>query len=222
MPIPENKLSKWDVRRDSLQEQKYQHVPRVYTATCLSKAVHTEFCVFSGTSTRAIGVVAYLKVTQEDGQIHAGFVKGKAKLKPQSAPTIPRLELCAAVLAVEMTELIQDELDLKLDYNRFYTDSKAVLGYIYNKSKHFYAYVHNWVHCILQTTRSEQWHYVHTKGNPPDHTSRSVPASRLVHTTWFTGPTFLSKPLEEQESPQSFDLVDSEVNAEIRPESSSP
>lgn len=63
---------------------------------------------------------------------------GKAKLALQSAPTIPRLELCAAVLAVELADLIQDELDLRLDAVKSYTDSKVVLGYIFNESKRFY------------------------------------------------------------------------------------
>lgn len=60
------------------------------------------------------------------------FLMGKAKLAPQSDPTIPRLELCAAVLAVEMSELIHDELDLKVDSTTFYSNSKVVLGYINN------------------------------------------------------------------------------------------
>lgn len=72
-----------------------------------------------------------------------GLVMGKSKLAPQSEPTIPRLELCAAVLAAEMADLIHDELDLRLDSTKFYTDSKVVLGYIYNKSKRFYVYIHN-------------------------------------------------------------------------------
>ncbi|KAK0135983.1 hypothetical protein N1851_028136 [Merluccius polli] len=50
-----------------------------------------------------------------DGQCRVGFVLGKAKLASQPEPTIPRLELCGAVLAVEMAELILDELDHKPD-----------------------------------------------------------------------------------------------------------
>lgn len=76
------------------------------------KAEHTELCVFSDASTRAIGAVAYLRTFQKDGQIRVGFVMSKARLAPQSDPITPRLELCAAV---EMADLIQDELDIKLD-----------------------------------------------------------------------------------------------------------
>lgn len=112
--------------------------------------------MFSDASTKAIGAVAYLKGVQEDRQAHIGIIVGESKLAPQSGPTIPRLELCAAVLAVEMAELIHDKLDLRLDSTKFYTDSKVVLGYIHNKSKHFYVYVHNRIQHIHQTKRAEQ------------------------------------------------------------------
>ncbi|XP_060795476.1 uncharacterized protein LOC132898102 [Neoarius graeffei] len=131
-PFPADKLKKWETWRDSLQVLKELHVPCTYTPTSLIKTVHTELCVFSDASTMAIGAIAYLRAIQEDGKVEVGLVMGKAKLAPLSEPTIPRLKLCAAVLAVEMADLIREELDLKLDAIRFYTDSKVVLGYINN------------------------------------------------------------------------------------------
>ncbi len=71
--------------------------------------MHTELCVFSDASTKAIGAVAYLKALQKDGQVRVGFVMGKAKLAPLSEPTIPRLELCAAVLAGGCCTIVVDE-----------------------------------------------------------------------------------------------------------------
>lgn len=108
------------------------HVPKTYTAAPLAKAAQTDFCMFSDASTKAISSVAYTEAIQEDRQAHIGFVMGKSKLAPQSRPTIPRLVLRAAVLFVEMAELIHDELDLRLDSTNFYTVSKVVLSYIYN------------------------------------------------------------------------------------------
>ncbi len=67
----------------------------------------------------------------------------KSKFAPNPAHTVPRLELCAAVLAVELAELITKELDLELTAVKFYTDSKIVLGYIQNTSRRFYVYVAN-------------------------------------------------------------------------------
>lgn len=137
-PLPEDKLNRWEAWRDSLQDLKQLSAPCRYTETSLTGAIHTELYIFSDASTKAIGVVEYLKVINSDGKAEVGFVMAKAKLMPQSEPTVPRLELCAAVLAVEMADLIHDELDLKLDSSNFYTDNKVVLGYICNESRRFY------------------------------------------------------------------------------------
>lgn len=53
---------------------------------------------------------------------------GKSKLAPHPAHTFPHLELCASVLAVELYELISEELDVEVDTVKFLTDSKIVLG----------------------------------------------------------------------------------------------
>lgn len=54
---------------------------------------------------------------------------------------MPRLELCAAVLAVELADTLMDELDVKIHSVKFYTDSRVVLGYIHNTNRRFYVYV---------------------------------------------------------------------------------
>ncbi|KAL1249388.1 hypothetical protein QQF64_020393 [Cirrhinus molitorella] len=57
-------------------------------------------CVYFLMSTKAIAAVTYLKVTDAAGYIHIGFVMVKAKLDPRPEHSVPRLELCAAVLGV--------------------------------------------------------------------------------------------------------------------------
>lgn len=111
-----------------------------------------------------------------------------------SVHTVPRLELGAAVLSVEIAELLSRELDVKVDNMRFYTNSKVVLGYIYNVSRRFYVYVSRRVERIRTFSNPKQWHYVPTSQNTTDVATRSVPAEQLLNTSWLTGPKFLQLP----------------------------
>ncbi|KAK3560670.1 hypothetical protein QTP86_014522 [Hemibagrus guttatus] len=216
-PLPEDREEAWNAWRKSLQDLKRLEIPRPYIHTTLSTALRKELHIFSDASVRAIAAVAYLRVINEEGACHTGFVLGKAKLAPQAAHTIPRLELGAAVLAAELAETIINELDFSLDAVEFYTDNRVVLGYIYNQTRRFYVYVANRVQRIRKVSSPTQWHYVSTKHNPADHATCSVSAALLSTTTWLTGPTFLLQvhqnlPLEEE-----FDLIGPELDVEIRP-----
>lgn len=90
-------------------------MPRAYSYISPSKIQSTELCVFSDASVKAISAIAYLKVTSHDGKTDLGFVLGKARLVPQPELTVPRLKLCAAVMAVEIAEVISEEIDITLD-----------------------------------------------------------------------------------------------------------
>lgn len=153
------------------------------------QARRLELCVISNAFTKAIGVVAYLRAINK---IETVFSLEKTKLAPQTESTIPRLELCAAVLAVEMAEHILDEINLTMDAVKFYCDSKVVLRYIHNEVKHFYMYVHNRVQQIRQSTKPYHWFYVPTEPNLADHV-QGCPCIPFAKMTWLSEPAFLNK-----------------------------
>lgn len=69
-----------------------------------------------------------------------------------AATPIPRLELTAAVTAANISNLINEELDLLPTDNMFWSDSQIVLGYISNEVKRFCVYVANRAQIIRDTT----------------------------------------------------------------------
>ncbi|RXN31543.1 hypothetical protein ROHU_004747 [Labeo rohita] len=214
--FPEEKENMWEEWKTSLQKLSNLHITRTYLDYSLSNAPYTELCVFSDALSWAIGAVAYLRALTDEGEVKVGFVLGKAKLSPRPEPSVPRLELCGAVLAVEMAEHILDELDHKPNAVKFFCDSKVVLGYIYNQSRRFFVYVHNRVQRIRQSTSPNQWSYVPTVQNPADLATRSVITSQLNDTIWFTGPSFLYQQPQEQQC-EFFEMVNPETDAEVRP-----
>lgn len=147
---------KWKQWQDSLQELNKINIRCTYATFSLTRAQSIELCVFSDASVKAIAAVAYIKVKVEDGLIKVSFVLGKSKLAPLAELTIPRLELCSAVLAAEFADQVRGEFGKKLDAITFFTDSKVVLSYINNESKRFYLYVNNRVQRIRQSSHPSQ------------------------------------------------------------------
>lgn len=222
-PLPSEKEAEWNAWKNSLTALEDLHIRRSYFPMSPTSLLRKELCIFSSrciidASTLAIGAVAYMRAADVDGTYHDGFVMGKSKLAPKPAHTIPRLELCAAVLAVQLYEVIQEEIDISVDAVTFFTDSEIVLGYIHNSSRRFYVYVSNGVARIRQSSCPNQWHYVSTNQNPADHATRFTAAECLQQTRWFTGPSFLtSDSAEKPPETNNFSLVEPETDVEIRP-----
>ena len=106
--------------------------------------------------------------------------------------TIPRLELCAAVLAARLSELVKKEIRLPVSDTYFWTDSMTVLRYIQNTSSRYKTFVANRLATIHDLTDVAQWHFVEGRINPADLASRGfMPSENDKLTTWLSGPPFL-------------------------------
>ena len=80
-------------------------------------------------------------------------------MAPTHTTSIPRLELCSTVLATQVVMMIHRELDIEINKEIYYSDSKVVLGYIQNESGRFYVYVANSVQLFCKTTAPSQWRW---------------------------------------------------------------
>ena len=118
--------------------------------------------MFSDASKEAIAAVANVQAIDPDGNAQISFVQGKSKLAPRHGHTIPRLEICAAVIATELGFSIQSCLGITDENTYYFTDSQVVLCYISNTTRRFYVYVANHVMKILKHSSASQWHYVPT------------------------------------------------------------
>ena len=97
----------------------------------------------SDSSTTGYGQCSYLRLVDEHVTVHVSFQMEWARVTPKKTVSIPRLELAAATVSVEMTDVLRDELSYEGLQEYYWTDSKAVLGYISNDSKRFHVYVAN-------------------------------------------------------------------------------
>ena len=212
-PLPPEHELEWRKWCDSLVDLANLSVPRAYSSSSLQECSRLEVHVFCDASETAISAVAYLKAIYSD-RSDVGFLIGKSKLAPTHGHTMPRLELCAAVLGSEIATIVMDNLDAKIDQIMFYSDSRIVLGYLNNTSRRFYTYVSNRVHKILKVAPAGQWTYVPSESNPADIGSRSVAAADINNSPWIKGPDLLGL---DHCGFEEYDLVDPEHDKDVRP-----
>ena len=193
-PLPSDLEESWRHWRANLTELAKIRVPRCYQPETFGRVKRCELHHFSDASTTGYGQCSYIRVIDENDQIHCSLVMGKARVTPLRVVTIPRLELQAAVTTVKISNLLRQELEFADVEEYFWTDSKVTLGYIQNDARRFHVYVANRVQKIRQTTDPDQWFYVPTDANPADHASRGLGVEDLISSNWFTGPDFLWGP----------------------------
>ncbi|XP_018367880.1 PREDICTED: uncharacterized protein LOC108764240 [Trachymyrmex cornetzi] len=78
-------------------------VPR-YVAC--KNAVSIQIHGFSDTSEKAYGACVYLRVAGPQGQISTRLLCSRSRIAPLKAITLPRLELCGAVLLAQLMDKI--------------------------------------------------------------------------------------------------------------------
>ena len=81
------------------------------------------------------GQASYLRLVDEEGKIHCSLLMGRPRLPPLKYISVLILELIAATLSVKISVMWRKELQFPDLKEMYWTDSKAVLGYIKNQSK---------------------------------------------------------------------------------------
>ena len=214
--LPDSFMKVWDLWQTNASKVK-SRVPRMYLQSSLSQILEdksAKFHVFSDASEKAIASVVY--VTSDTCQ-NPGFVLGKAKLAPK-ATTIPRLELCSAVLACQLWRTVMEELGVPRHLATFYTDSRVTLGYINNETRRFHTYVANRVGQIRQISEPCQWIYVSTDKNPADTATRDCTSSMIGSIEqWLTGSKGIGVMQRSYKNQiKEYPLVDPDFDKEIR------
>ncbi|XP_046339933.2 uncharacterized protein LOC124121032 [Haliotis rufescens] len=168
------------------------HIPRCYKPMEFGLVTSCQLHLFADASNVGYGVVGYIRFVNEDEEIHCALVMSKSRVAPLKKITIPRMELTAATLAVRMSSLILQELQVKVDTTFFWTDSMSVLRCIFNTNARFKTFVANRIAVIRDCSDIDQWRYVSSKENPADYASRGIKLDNEHHIQhWTGGPRFL-------------------------------
>ncbi|XP_039300161.1 uncharacterized protein LOC120355624 [Nilaparvata lugens] len=211
---PDSIASQWEICQTEFQSLSNLSIPRHLGVFVGSKITLICFC---DASQSGYGAVIYLKSQEKDGSSSTvTLLCGKSKVAPSKTLSIPRLELCAALLLVNLLEATLSVLELRCKIVRVValSDSTVVLHWIRGSPSRWQTFVANRVSKI-QNSRIDCWMHVSGEENPADCLSRGLkPMDLINHETWWTGPHWLT--MEENHWPVKFEIEEIECPPEMK------
>ena len=117
---------------------------------------------FGDASENAYGAAVYI-TNRDDPQFKPRLVTSKAYISPVKIETIPRLELRAAVLTVDLTNMAAGMFEINERY--YWSDSLTVLAWIDYPPKALQVGVAHSVEKIQSVSKQSQWIYCPTAEN---------------------------------------------------------
>ncbi|KAL0883544.1 hypothetical protein ABMA27_015698 [Loxostege sticticalis] len=197
----------WDDSVDAVLEKEWKafatnlssisdfKIPR---CTLIREAVEIELHAFSDASQVAYASAIYLKSIDGAGNVLVRILCAKTKVAPVKTTTIPRLELCGALLSARLTAKVLKALRCRVGSVFYWTDSTVVLGWLKSYSCDLKPFVSNRVGEIQELCQSGIWRHVPGDKNPADLASRGVnPKSIQAASLWWEGPSFLTEDSEQ-------------------------
>lgn len=149
---------------------------------------------FSDSSERGYCSVVYIRISCSDGTFKTFFVCSKSKVAPLKKLSLPRLELCSAVLLSKLMKFVIDTYKTTLKFTKIFawSDSTVTLTWIKSSSHRWKTFVGNRVAFIQEIIFPENWFHVNSNCNPADLGTRGIHPSELLNNElWKSGPEFL-------------------------------
>ena len=206
--VPEkviNSYLNWEKELPILAERS---IPRTYTDfNPTSISLHG----FADASKVAYGAVVYYRATYDYREPTVSLVTSKTKLVKQDTKkqtvtsdaeddskeqpeTIPKLELCAALLLAKLLSKVGDVLKIDPSHWHAWSDASTVIAWLDGNKRNHPVYVANRVKKTLELTQPKHWLHVPGEENPADCASRGVSPTALANLNlWWEGPPWLQQ-----------------------------
>jgi len=178
-PLPDNLSTAWHQFLTELPTIHQVTLPRYINVQSYSDI---QLLGFADASSKGYAATIYLRVVHSSGNVTVHFVSCKTKVAPiktselDETLSIPRLELCAALLLAQSLSHIQGVLSatIQISQVRAWIDSSIVLLWLSSEQKYFKIFVTHRVVKIHELIPKCHWGHVRTYENPADPASRGL------------------------------------------------
>ncbi|XP_055632004.1 uncharacterized protein LOC129771904 [Toxorhynchites rutilus septentrionalis] len=213
--LAENVAEPWITFRNQIIEMGELSIKRCVLPHISHHAI--ELHGFCDASNLGYGACVYIRVMDSNGHFAVTLLTSRSRVAPlkNARPTIPRLELCGALVLAQLISNIKNNLQISFSRIILWSDSTTVLSWIKTDPGNLKTFVCNRVIEIRDLTQGMEWRHVGTKDNPADLISRGLlPSEISTSTLWWSGPAFLHQ--DETQWPSGFHSITGDSLPEMK------
>ncbi|XP_067205416.1 uncharacterized protein [Linepithema humile] len=189
--LPMDLYTKWIKYKQNFARINEIKIPRHVLCNNLKRVELHGFC---DASVSAYGACIYLKSTEPSGATSVRLLCAKSRVAPLKAITLPRLELCGALLLSQLYKKMKTALTIEIHRKVFWCDSSVALSWIREQPYQWKEFVRNRVSEIQDATEKNHWRHVRSEHNPANIISRGSDPQQLINVSiWWYGPEWLKK-----------------------------
>lgn len=183
-PIPHHIVEEWIDFRNQLRQMSPIEVPR-----CVSNGLDPEFDLHGFADASEDGYGACIYMVNRNG---SRLTCAKSRIAPLKPMTMPRLELCAALLLATLMDKVKTSLTIQPQQTFYWTDSEITLFRIKSNPARYNVFVATRIAEIQRLTSTSEWYKISTGDNPADVVSRGLSPNELKDCLlWWYGASFL-------------------------------
>ena len=184
--ISDSLSSRWRAFHSQLSLLVNFKIPRF--AMCV-QPLDIQIHSFCDASVRAYCAVVYIRSVTQDQNITVRLLTSKTRVAPVKSQSLPRLELCSALLLTNLLESVLPTLEIPFSKVFAWSDSQVALSWISSEPRRWLPFVANRVAKIQEAVPDLQWNHVPGVENPADCGTRGLqPSEFLSCDLWVQGP----------------------------------
>lgn len=188
--VPPDIHTRWTMFRSQLVVLNQLEIPRAVKFDSNSRSVQIHG--FSDSSQRAYDACVYLRTKLRPHEYRIELLCSRSKVAPLKAVSLPRLELCAALLLVRLMSKVGEAIQLEHSRRFCWSDSMITLNWIGSPFRKWTPFMANRVGEIQRLTDFKDWRHVSSSNTPADVLSRGLNPNELINNaSWWHGPSFL-------------------------------